>query len=124
MPEDNEYIIEESNDAGTGENAQDIDPEALDYYYNDNNNSSEALDDYNDNNNSSGSGSSPNTGGTGDEDPTPSADDIFNDELQNFRYKPPKPSEKWQKFQRVATVLGLASAIVTLIYFITKISSK
>ena len=39
-------------------------------------------------------------------------------------YMPPKSSEKWQKFQRVATVLGLASAIVTLIYFITKISSK
>jgi hypothetical protein len=107
MPEEDDYI----NDAGTGENAQDIDPEVIDDYYNDNNNSS-------------GSGGSDNTGGTGDEDPTPSEDDIFNDELQNFRYNPPKPSEKWQKFQRVATVLGLASAIVTLIYFITKISSK
>ena len=96
MPEENEYI----NDAGTGENAQDIDPEVIDDYYNDNN------------------------GGTGDEDPTPSEDDILNDEWQNIIYKPPKPSEKWQKFQRVATVLGLASAMVTLIYFITKISSK
>ena len=89
----------------------DIDPEVIDDYYNDNNNSS-------------GSDSSDNTGGTGDEDPTPSEDDIFNDEIQNIIYNPPKPSEKWKKFQRVATVLGLASAIVTLIYFITKISSK
>ena len=95
MPEENEYI----NDAGTGEDWENIDPEALDYY-----------DDKN--------------GGTGDEDPTPSEDDIFNDDLQNIVYNPPKPSEKWQKFQRVATVLGLASAIVTLIYFITRIASK
>jgi hypothetical protein len=109
MPEDNEYIIEQSNDSGTGEDWENIDPEVL--------------EDYNDNNNSSGSNSSGKTGGTGDEDPTPSEDDIFNDELLNNN-KPPKPSEKWQKFQRVATVLGLASAIVTLIYFITKIASK
>jgi len=40
------------------------------------------------------------------------------------RFKPNKPSENWQKFQRVAAVIGLASATVTLIYFITKISSK
>jgi hypothetical protein len=95
MPEEDDYI----NDAGTGENAQDIDPEVIDHYYNDNN------------------------GGTGDEDPTPSEDDIISDDYFNIN-RPPKPSEKWQKFQRVATVLGLASAIVTLIYFITKISSK
>jgi len=100
MPEENDYIIDQSNDAGTGEDWENIDPEVLDDYYNDNN------------------------GGTGDEDPTPSEDDIFNDELLNIVYKPPKPSEKWQKFQRVATVLGLASAMVTLIYFITKIASK
>ena len=110
MPEENEFIIEQSNDAGTGEYWENIDPEALDYY--------------DDKYNSSDSGSSGNTGGTGDEDPTPSEDDIFNDELQNIIYNPPKPSDKWQKFQRVATVLGLASAIVTLIYFITKIASK
>ena len=109
MPEENEFIIEQSNDAGTGEYWENIDPEAL--------------EDYNDNNNSSGSGSSGNTGGTGDEDPTPSEDDILNN-LPNNNNTPPKPSDKWQKFQRVATVLGLASAIVTLIYFITKISSK
>ena len=106
MPEEDDYI----NDAGTGENAQDIDPDVIDDYYNDNNNSS-------------GSGSSGNTGGTGDEDPTPSEDDIISDDYFNNN-KPPKPSDKWQKFQRIATVLGLASAIVTLIYFITKISSK
>ena len=39
-------------------------------------------------------------------------------------YNPPKPSENWKKFQRVAAVIGLASATVTLIYFITKIASK
>jgi hypothetical protein len=39
-------------------------------------------------------------------------------------YMPPKSSENWQKFQRVAAVIGLASATVTLIYFITKIASK
>ena len=105
MPEENEYI-----DAGTGEDMENIDPEALDYY--------------DDKYNSSGSGSSDNTGGTGDEDRTPSEDDVFNDQLQDIIYNTPKPSENWQKFQRVATVLGLASAIVTLIYFITKISSK
>jgi len=109
MPEDNEYIIDQSNDAGTGEDWENIDPEVL---Y-----------DYNDNNNSSGSGSSGNTGSKGDGDPTPSEDDIFSHELLNNN-KPPKPSDKWQKFQRVATVLGLASAMVTLIYFITKIASK
>jgi hypothetical protein len=105
MPEENDYI----NDAGTGENAQDISSEALDYY--------------DDKYNSSGSGSSGNTGGTGDEDPTPSEDDIISDDYFNNN-NPPKPSDSWQKFQRIATVLGLASAIVTLIYFITKISSK
>jgi len=98
MPENNEYIIEQSNDSGTGEDWENIDPEVL--------------DDYNDNN-----------GGTGDEDPFPSEDDVFNDDCFNNN-TPPKPSEKWQKFQRVATVLGLASAMVTLIYFITKIASK
>ena len=108
MPEENEYIIEESNDSGTGEDWENIDPEALDYY--------------DDKYNSSGSGSSDNTGGTGDEDPTPSEDDVFDDQLHDPI--PSEPSEKWKKFQRVATVLGLASAIVTLIYFITKISSK
>ena len=43
------------------------------------------------------------------------------------RFKPPEPSEpseNWQKFQRVAAVIGLASATVTLIYFITRIASK
>jgi len=99
MPENNEYIIEQSNDSGTGEDWENIDPEVL--------------DDYNDNN-----------GGKGDGDPTPSGDDIFNDEMQNIIYNPPKPSENWKKFQRVATVLGLASAMVTLIYFITRIASK
>ena len=47
--------------------------------------------------------------------------------VERNKYKPPKPSEpseNWQKFQRVAAVIGLASATVTLIYFITKISSK
>ena len=100
MPEEEEYIIDQSNDAGTGEDWENIDPEVLYDYYDDKN------------------------GGNGDEDPTPSEDDIFDDQLQNIIYNPPKPSEKWQKFQRVATVLGLASAMVTLIYFITKISSK
>ena len=99
MPENNEYIIEQSNDSGTGEDWENIDPEVIDDYYNDNNR------------------------GTGDEDPTPSEDDIIRDDHFNNN-TPPKPSEKWQKFQRIATVLGLASAIVTLIYFITKISSK
>jgi hypothetical protein len=99
MPEEDEYIIEQSNDAGTGEDLENIDPEVLYDYYNDNN------------------------GGTGDEDPTPSEDDIISDDHFNNN-TPPKPSDKWQKFQRVATVLGLASAMVTLIYFITKISSK
>ena len=110
MPEENDYIIDQSNEAGTGEDWENIDPEVVDDYYNDNNNSS-------------GSGSSGNTGGTGDEDPTPSGGDIISDDFIN-RNKPPKPSENWQKFQRVATVLGLASAMVTLIYFITKIASK
>jgi hypothetical protein len=122
MPEENEFIIEQSNDAGTGENAQDIGPEVIDDY-NDNNNSNPVALDYYDDKNNGGSGSSDNTGGTGDEDPTPSEDDIISDDYFNNN-NPPTPSEKWQKFQRVATVLGLASAIVTLIYFITKISSK
>jgi len=49
-------------------------------------------------------------------------DDVFHNEITPP--KPSEPSEKWQKFQRVAAVIGLASATVTLIYFITKISSK
>ena len=47
--------------------------------------------------------------------------------VERNKYNPPKPSEpseNWQKFQRVAAVIGLASATVTLIYFITKIASK
>jgi len=49
-------------------------------------------------------------------------DDVFHNEITPP--KPSEPSDKWQKFQRVAAVIGLASAMVTLIYFITKIASK